>query len=62
VLCPVLTFSVNGVTVSTDGTTQFSGGLCTQLLNNMKVEVKGASQTGGPVKATKVKIEDSGKK
>ena len=60
--CPVLKFSVNTTKVSTDATTEFSGGKCEQLVNDMKVEVKGTRQSDGSVKAAKVKLEDSGKK
>jgi len=60
--CPVLTFSVNTAKVSTDATTEFSGGTCKQLANDLKVGVKGTRQSDGSVKATKVKLEDSGKK
>ena len=57
--CPNKTFTVNGVTVSTDKDTEFSGGKCEQLAKDMKVEVKGTYQTGGSVKATKVKLEEA---
>ena len=60
--CPVLTFSVNATKVSTNATTEFSGGTCKQLANGMKVEAEGTRQTDGSVKAVKVKIEDGGKK
>ena len=57
--CPVRTFTVNGVKVSTDATTQFSDGTCAQLANGTKVEVKGTRQTDGSVKAAKVKLEEA---
>ena len=60
--CPNKSFTVNGVNVLTDKTTEFSGGKCEQLAKDLKVEVKGTYQADKSVKAAKVKLEDSGKK
>jgi hypothetical protein len=40
--CPVLTFTIGTTTVTTSGTTQFSGVTCAALVNGMRVEVEGA--------------------
>ena len=54
--CPSVTFTVNGTTVTTSSSTQFSGGTCTDLVVGAKVEVTGTT-SGGTVAATKISIE-----
>lgn len=48
------TFTVNGITVTTDAQTQISG----TLANGVKVEVHGAQQADGSVLATRIEVED----
>jgi len=51
--CPTLTFSVQGVTVTTSSETKFSDVTCAGVKEGMSVEVKG-SKTGTTLAATKV--------
>jgi hypothetical protein len=53
--CPSLTFGVNGFSVSTNGSTTFSGVTCSALKNGNKVTVDGVKQADGSVLATTVK-------
>ena len=62
--CPALTFNVvSGTTtitttkVTTNTLTKFDDVLCTALVNDKVVEVKGTKQTDGSILATKVEIE-----
>lgn len=48
------TFTVNGITVTTNALTQISG----TLANGVKVEVHGALQADGSVLAARIKVED----
>jgi Domain of unknown function (DUF5666) len=52
--CP--SFTVNGVTVVTNTSTQFENGNCSTLKPGMKVEAKGTRQTDGSLLASKVEI------
>jgi len=56
VSCP--SFVVNGTTITTDSSTQFSGGTCATLAKGVEVEVKGVRQGDGSVLARRVEIED----
>ena len=51
-------FVVNGTTITTDTTTQFSKGTCANVVAGAIVEVKGSTHTDGTVRATEVKFED----
>jgi hypothetical protein len=55
--CPALTFTVNGTAISTNGATRFEDGLCSDVVDGTRVEVKGSRQAGGSVLATKVDID-----
>jgi len=55
--CPSLTFTVNGTSVATNGSTRFEDGTCGTVQNGTSVEVKGTRQTDGTVLATKVDID-----
>jgi hypothetical protein len=57
--CPVVTFTVGASRVSTDATTTFLGGICSQLANGARAEVTGTKQSDGSIKAVTVKIEDT---
>ncbi len=52
--CPSLTFTVNGYSVSTNGSTMFSGFACADLKSGTKVTVDGVKQTDGSVLATRI--------
>jgi hypothetical protein len=52
--CPSLTFTVNGYSVATNGSTTFSGLGCSDLKSGTKVTVDGIKQADGSVLATKV--------
>jgi hypothetical protein len=53
--CPVMSFGVNGFSVTTSSTTVFEGGACASLKSGDKVTVKGLKQADGSVAATSVK-------
>lgn len=55
--CPVLTFGVNGYDVTTSASTIFEGGTCASLKSGSKITVKGTAQAGGPVLATRVRLQ-----
>ena len=55
--CPSLTFTVQGATVNTDGTTKFEGIQCAQIANGTKVEVEGTRQANDNVLAKKVESD-----
>jgi hypothetical protein len=51
--CPALTFSVNGFSVVTDGSTTFTPA-CSTFKSGTKATVKGLQQPGGTIKASSV--------
>jgi Domain of unknown function (DUF5666) len=53
--CPSVTFGVNGYAIATDGSTTFSGVICSALKNGDNVTVNGVTQSNGSVLATTVK-------
>jgi hypothetical protein len=55
--CPSVTFTIGTTKVSTDATTKFSDGTCQQLANGGKVEVKGAKQPDGSIKASELSLD-----
>lgn len=54
--CPSLTFTIGTTTVTTSGSTAFSGVVCTALANGAKVEVEG-TLTGTTLAATTVELD-----
>ncbi len=55
--CPSLTFTVHSTRVSTNASTQFLKGTCSQLKNGTNVEIDGARQSDGSIVAAKVQID-----
>ena len=55
--CPAVTFTVNTTKVSTDTATQFKGGTCATIANGVKIEVEGARQADGSIRATHVEFD-----
>jgi hypothetical protein len=55
--CPAITFSVNGTTIVTNGSTRIEDGVCGDIQNGTQVEVKGTRQSNGTVLADKVDID-----
>ena len=53
--CPVLTFSVAGRQVITDGNTRFTGGNCNSVRNGRSVEIEGEQISASLVRATRVR-------
>ena len=56
--CPIVTFTVTTTKVSTDAATQFKRGSCASIVNGVKVEVEGARQADGSIRATRVEIDN----
>ena len=54
--CPALSFTVSGVAIVTDGSTDFKKGNCRQVEHSRSVEVTGTRQSSGVVLATEVQI------
>ena len=54
--CPAISFTVNGVTVTTSMATRFEDP-CTQITNGKRVEVEGTRQPNGSIAATKVEFD-----
>ena len=52
--CPAVVFSVNGSTVATDTETDFDDLECSDILDGLRVEVEGVTQSDGRVLATEV--------
>jgi hypothetical protein len=55
--CPALTFTVEGRTVSTSGSTNFKGGNCAKLQEGDTVIVRGLLTLEGPVNATEIEFD-----
>jgi hypothetical protein len=55
--CPAVTFSVDGMGVAADGSTDFSKGNCGDLQNGRLVTVTGTIQTSGIVVATVIALK-----
>lgn len=53
--CPVVTFTLNGATVATSGTTRFDDVSCTSLAAGDVLRVKGLRQSNGSIAASEVK-------
>jgi Domain of unknown function (DUF5666) len=56
--CPAITFSVQGANVTTTSATRFKDVSCANVVNGMRVEVRGQRQTDGSVLASRVEPED----
>ena len=56
--CPMLTFTVQGASVVTNGSTYFKGGLCEAVQDLVRVRIKGNRQADGSVLASQVRIEE----
>ena len=56
--CPVLTFTVDGRTVTTDSSTEFKDGACGDVQNGTEVKVEGLRQPDGSVLASEVELDD----
>jgi hypothetical protein len=54
--CPALSFTVRGVAIVTNGSTDFKKGSCRHVEHSRSVEVKGTRQSSGIVLATEVEI------
>jgi Domain of unknown function (DUF5666)/Viral BACON domain len=54
--CPALSFTVRGVAIVTNGSTDFKKGSCKHVEHSRSVEVTGTRQTSGIVLATEVEI------
>jgi hypothetical protein len=55
--CPLVTFTIKTTKVITTATTQFTGGLCSQLTNSVSAEVTGVRNPDGSITATRVTAE-----
>lgn len=55
--CPNLTLTVNGTSVTTNSSTQFSGAGCRAVVVGAKVEIKGTRQPNGSILASRVKVQ-----
>ena len=55
--CPALTFVVSGVTVETDGSTEYRGGNCKKVDEGHRIGVTGRRQTDGHVRAEEVDLK-----
>jgi hypothetical protein len=53
-------FVVNGMTITTDGATQYSKGACANVIAGALVQVKGSTLTDGTVRATEVRFRNEG--
>jgi len=61
--CPSLTLMVGSTKVTTDGSTRFDDGPCSQVANGVKVEATGARQSDGSIRAARLELKTgSGKK
>ena len=54
--CPALSFTVRGVAIVTNGSTDFKKGTCRQVEHSRSVDVTGTRQSSGAVLATEVQI------
>ena len=54
--CPAISFTVSGVAIVTDGSTDFKKGNCRQVEHSRSVEVTGTRQSSGVLLATEVQI------
>ena len=57
--CPSLTFTVNTTKVTTNSATTFRDGICTDVKDGARVEVKGTRQADGSILATRVELKQA---
>ena len=50
-VCPTVTFTLEGKTITTSTATRYDGGACSDLKNGARVKVSGATQANGSVAA-----------
>ena len=55
--CPVISFTLAGKKIVTNGSTQFHDGTCAQVTNGASVEAKGRMQSDGSVLATRIELD-----
>jgi hypothetical protein len=55
-VCPLLSFTVDGRTVTTLPTTLFLGDGCSRIKNRTNVSAQGTLQVGGLVLATQIEV------
>jgi hypothetical protein len=55
--CPTLTFVVSGVTVETDGSTEYRGGNCKKVDEGRQIGVAGRRQADGRVRAEQIDLK-----
>ncbi len=53
-------FLVSGIAVSTDGQTQYSGGMAADLADNVRIEVEGVFDSAGVLNASQVEFKREG--
>ena len=56
--CPALAFTVLGVPVRTNNSTDFRGGNCAAIRNGARVKVDGMFQADGTLLARRVELDD----
>jgi uncharacterized protein DUF5666 len=57
--CPAITFTVNGITVTTDNTTTYGEhASCSAIQNGVKVEVQGTKQSATAILARRISLDD----
>src|SRR6185436_7785506 len=57
--CPAVTFTVGPTKVTTNSATTFRDGVCTDVKDGARVEVKGTRQADGSILATRVEIKQA---
>ena len=57
--CPSLTFMLNTTKVTTNSATTFRDGICTDVKDGARVEVKGTRQADGSILATRVELKQA---
>src|SRR5262245_46633202 len=50
-VCPTVTFTLEGKTVTTTASTRYDGGACSDLKNGARVKVAGAASASGSIAA-----------
>ncbi len=58
--CPTLQFYIGSYLIKLDGSTQYVGGLCTDLKAGVKVGVKGSVASDGSVSASVITVKNDG--
>jgi hypothetical protein len=60
-ICPLVTFSVDGRSITTNLTTDFRDGRCSDLSNGDDVTVRGRVQASGVLLADRIRFRDGGR-